>query len=176
MIRETHPDFLVTKAPDRSQFSKLNDTVNIFLAGSIDMGEAADWQSIVADRLKTRHVSVFNPRRDNFDPSMVQDISNPAFSEQVEWELDHLEHSDFAMFYFDPLGKAPITLMELGIAGTSMDGPTIYVACPPGYWRRGNVQVFCKRHRIKLVDSLDEMIKLVEKHLDRWEVDDTATW
>ena len=56
----------------------------IFLAGSIDMGKAEDWQTRVADLLKNKSVILFNPRRDDWDSSWEQDIENINFRNQVK--------------------------------------------------------------------------------------------
>src|SRR5271154_863946 len=87
----------------------------IFLAGSIEMGKAEDWQAKLFHSIMSHNVTVYNPRRDNWDPSWKQDISNPFFKEQVVWELDHIDLADIVVFYFDPTTMSPITLMELGI-------------------------------------------------------------
>lgn len=131
----------------------------IFLAGSIDMGAAINWQQKVTEALAHRDdVVLFNPRRDEWDAGWEQDITNPLFREQVTWELDHLDRADLVAVYFDPNGKAPITLMELGLHATS--GKCL-VACPPGYWRRGNVQIVCERFGIPLLDNLDDFINAI---------------
>lgn len=182
-----HPKFQVVKAPDRNFYDgsrKLNwmaesAAIQIFLGGSIDMGKAVDWQKVVADGLENRPVRILSPRRDDFDSDLVQDISNPAFKEQVDWELDALKASDFILFYFDPAGKAPITLMELGIMAERVHHTgdhDIYVCCPEGYWRRGNVQIVCDRYGIEMFPDLDALIAKLHQRLDDWEMDDTKTW
>src|SRR5262245_28107910 len=64
---------------------------SVFLAGSIEMGAAEDWQAIVQRGLDDLEVLVLNPRRDDWNASWVQSISDPRFREQVEWELSGLE-------------------------------------------------------------------------------------
>lgn len=135
---------------------------SVFLAGSIDMGDAIDWQEEVTRALSGLDVAVFNPRRDDWDESWEQDISNPQFREQVEWELAHMDRCDVMCVYFDPKGKAPITLMELGLHARD---DKVIVCCPEGYWRRGNVQVVCTRYGIPLVDDLPALISAVRERL-----------
>lgn len=135
--------------PDRVHYS-------IFLAGSIDMGNAVDWQKEVENAFSEYNINILNPRRDDWDSSWVQDISNDQFKQQVQWELDHLEWSDLILVYFDPKGQAPITLMELGLHARS---GKIIVCCPEGYWRRGNVQIVCDMYEIPLVNTLEELIE-----------------
>lgn len=133
---------------------------SIFLAGSIDMGKAVDWQSEVIEALEHKDINIFNPRRKDYDPTWEQDISNPMFAEQVRWELDHIDYADLVLFVFDPNGPAPISLLELGyVAGKGKD---VVVVCPKGYWRRGNVQVVCHRHGFKLFDTIKEAIAFIK--------------
>lgn len=136
------------------------DTFKVFLAGSIDMGAAIDWQAMIEQELDRPDVAIFNPRRDDWDSSWTQDIANPSFKGQVDWELDHLDRADLILFFFDPAGKAPITLLELGLHAAS--GKCL-VGCPPGFWRRGNVQIVCDRFGIPLLDSLDDLIAAVRQ-------------
>ncbi|MCE6959587.1 nucleoside 2-deoxyribosyltransferase domain-containing protein [Cereibacter sphaeroides] len=49
----------------------------LFLAGSIDMWRAGDWQADIARALQDLDVVIYNPRRSSWDSSWVQDISNP---------------------------------------------------------------------------------------------------
>ena len=127
----------------------------IFLAGSIDMGSAIDWQKPVVEALADRDVVILNPRRDDWDSTWVQDISNEKFNEQVTWEMDNIEGADLVLFYFDPGGKAPITLLELGLV---LGKRNAIVCCPKEYWRRGNVQIACARNGVPLVGTLEELI------------------
>src|SRR5262245_48903306 len=88
---------------------------SVFLAGSIEMGQAVDWQTEVTRALDDLDVVVLNPRRDEWDASWVQSIDNPDFRGQVEWELLAQERADVIAMYFAPATKAPITLLELGL-------------------------------------------------------------
>jgi hypothetical protein len=129
----------------------------IFLAGSIEMGMADNWQDRLADALKLYQGTLLNPRRDNWDSTWEQKASNPQFSEQVNWELDHIEASDLVLMYFDPNTKSPITLLELGLLA-NRKRTNLIVCCPDGFWRKGNVEIVCNRHAIKLLNTFDELI------------------
>jgi hypothetical protein len=134
----------------------------IFLAGSIDMGKAEDWQADVARRLQDAPVVLLNPRRDDWDPTWKQDIANPPFREQVEWELDGLDRADAILMYLAPGSQAPISLLELGLyAGKG----TLIVCCAKTFWRRGNVAVVCQRYGIPLLDHLDDAVTLLRQRL-----------
>lgn len=139
----------------------------VFLAGSIEMGKAEDWQSQVAAAIHgvDEHIVVANPRRVAWDSSWAQSIENPSFREQVEWELDHIDRADMVVFYFQPDTLSPITLLELGkhLARGDAAKSTI-VCCPDGYWRKGNVEVVCARHGLPApLPSLDALLAQVRR-------------
>jgi hypothetical protein len=131
----------------------------IFLAGSIEQGKAVYWQRQLIGSFSSLPVTLFNPRREEWDETLVQDMSNPVFVEQVNWELDQLEKSDIVFFYFQAGTMSPITLMELGIVATWVDmaddPPYVVLVCEPGFWRLGNVQVLCQRAGIHVFPTLE---------------------
>jgi hypothetical protein len=132
--------------------------LSIFLAGSIEMGIAEYWQSKIEEGLKDFNVTIYNPRRDEWDSSWEQTIHNPQFREQVEWELDHLDKADIILMYFDEDTKSPISLLELGLYASS--GKMI-VYCPEGFWRKGNVDIVADRYDVKQVQSVNELLTAV---------------
>lgn len=136
-------------------------TTSVFLAGSIEMGKAVDWQLQIATALEDydHEYTLFNPRRDDWNSSWEQTIENDEFRGQVEWELDALEKADFIIFYFDKDTISPITLMELGLYARTQK---IVVCCPDGYFRKGNVEVLCAKYDIALVNTLDELIEVTK--------------
>lgn len=132
--------------------------ITVFLAGSIEMGAAVDWQSLVVDLLSDQTGTVLNPRRDNWDSSWEQSIDNLQFRGQVEWELRGALRADIVLYYFHPDTKAPVTLLELGL-GAHSKGSVVY--CPEGYWRKGNVDIVCAEHHIPQVKSFEEFVLFV---------------
>lgn len=140
----------------------------VFLAGSIEMGAAEDWQATltaaIGDALGDRAPVVLNPRRDAWDASWRQSIDEPRFREQVEWELDALDRADAIAMWLAPETKAPISLLELGLHAR---GGKLVVGCPDGYWRRGNVEVVCARHAIPLVGDWPAFVAAVLRALAR---------
>lgn len=131
---------------------------SVFLAGSIEMGVAEDWQKKAIDALKKRTSVIYNPRRADWDASWEQSIDSPNFNAQVHWELDMIEQADAVLFHFDPATKSPITLMELGYVASSK--PTdVMVSCPAGFWRRGNVEIMCERTGIAFFENLDDLLQ-----------------
>jgi len=135
---------------------------SVFLAGSIEMGQAEPWQAAVEQALAGEAVVILNPRRDEWDASWEQTIHNTPFRGQVEWELAGQELATVIAMYFAPATKAPITLLELGLFARS---GKVVVCCPAGYWRRGNVEVVCARYGVPLVESLEELVRRVGERL-----------
>lgn len=128
----------------------------IFLAGSIEMGIAEDWQKRVVDQLQAEEVVIFNPRRDNWDASWVQSKDNPQFRQQVEWELNALEKSDYIILYLDPKTKSPISLIEMGLFAQSKK---MFIVCPDGFWRKGNIDIVAERYHIPQFSSLETLLQ-----------------
>jgi hypothetical protein len=126
----------------------------VFLAGSIEMGSARNWQDEAA--LKLPEVTVLNPRRDDWDSSWVQSIENDQFREQIEWELYAMESSALILMHFEPSTRSPITLLEFGLWAKT---GRLIVHCPEGFWRKGNVDIVCKRYTVMEAQSIEDMIQ-----------------
>lgn len=150
----------VIKAPS---FVRLEPwEVTVFLAGSIEMGTAEDWQSRVEREFSDiEELVLLNPRRDDWDSSWEQSLANPQFMEQVMWELESLERADKILMYFSPGTKSPITLLELGL----FVGRDIYVCCPEGFWRKGNVDIVCHVYHRHVSGSLDATLEKLREDL-----------
>jgi hypothetical protein len=134
----------------------------VFLAGSIESGFAEDWQTKVAKRFESNQVTLYNPRRDEWDSSWMQEQKESNFNEQVNWEMNNLEDCDIIFMYFDPGTKSPISLLELGLHASS--GKMI-VVCPDGFWRKGNVEIVCTRFNIPLFNSLKDGMGALESKI-----------
>jgi hypothetical protein len=139
------------------------DSPSIFLAGSIGMGTAEQWQEKLGNMLVDVDCILLNPRRDDWDSSWVQSIDNPEFNQQVTWELQGLDYAEMIIFYFDPDTQSPITLMELGyVASMQRHLTNVIVCCPYGFWRKGNVDIICKHTGIQTVNSLEEIAEYIK--------------
>ncbi len=134
----------------------------VFLAGSIEMGQAENWQRAMEDALADTDCLILNPRRDAWDASWVQSIDNALFREQVEWELEAQERADWIAMYFAPTTHAPITLLELGLFARS---GKVAVCCPDGFWRKGNVDIVCRRYGIAMLDDVPALAAWVLNRL-----------
>ncbi len=142
----------IGKAPH--QYHTNPKEIIVFLAGSIEMGKAENWQEKLTKMLKNTTGLILNPRRDDWDSSWVQSIDNPKFRQQVDWELTAQNDADIIAMYFCPETKSPITLLELGLFAKS---GKLIVCCPDGYWRKGNVDIVCDDYQIDQVRNLEDL-------------------
>jgi hypothetical protein len=133
----------------------------VFLAGSIDQDSAEKWQEYLISQLNHQHLIILNPRRTNWDKEWAEEIDNPYFFEQVEWELKGQERADLIVMYFDPNTQSPISLLELGLFAQTKK---MIVCCPKGFWKKGNVDFICRRYQIPQVESLGDLIKSIKVH------------
>jgi hypothetical protein len=141
--------------PTTENQNPLNGSIKIFLAGSIEMGAAEDWQVRIEKFLEDQNVTIYNPRRDDWDSSWTQEESNPQFNYQVNWEISKLIDSDVIFMYLSPKTKSPISLLELGMFSREQK---MIVCCPDGFWRKGNVEVVCTRFKIPMFDDFDKAL------------------
>lgn len=128
---------------------------SIFLAGSIDSGTAEFWQHTFIAACQHEPVILLNPRREHWPAAAAQRLDNPTFHEQVEWELRAMERADLIALYFAPESRAPISLLEMGLWARS---GKLLVACPDGYWKKGNVEMVCARYQVPLFGNLNQLI------------------
>jgi len=160
----------VYKSPEREM-----KPIRVFLAGSIDMGASVDWQQVITDAIndivlknskeKSPDVVVFNPRRDDWDASWEQRIDNEQFNEQVTWELDHIEQSDIVVVNFEPNSKSPITMLELGLVVANTPEKLI-VRCPQEFYRKGNVDIVCRRNDVLVVQKFDVLVSGIKNRIE----------
>lgn len=143
------------QAPNEIAYQASHTTV--FLAGSIEMGKAERWQERIIRELEDEPITFFNPRRDDWDSSWKQEIGDPQFNEQVNWELKALEEADIILLYFDKDTYSPISLLELGLHAKS--GKMI-VCCSDGFWRKGNVDIVCSKYNVKRAKNIKELIEM----------------
>ena len=155
----------VIKAPEKYD---AGNAVTIFLGGSIDMGSAEDWQTRLTQDLSDysdEDLILLNPRRDDWDLSWKQDPTpGTQFYEQVKWELDQQEEACACVYYFAPNSKSPITLLELGLFGSSLT--PVIVCCPKEFYRYGNVKIVCDRYDIPMVETYEELVTVLREAID----------
>lgn len=127
---------------------------SIFLAGSIEMGLAEDYQAQIEKIMANEDVELYNPRRDDWDSSWDQSIEDDNFRGQVNWELNALERAQVIILYLDPETKSPISLLELGLYAQS---GKLLVCCPDGFYRKGNVDVVCAKYDVPQYNTIEEI-------------------
>jgi hypothetical protein len=141
---------------------------SVFLAGSIEMGTAPDWQAEVENQLADLDMVIYNPRRDDWDSTWVQSADNPQFREQVEWELAGLELANMIVLYLAPGTMSPISLLELGIYAAN-GSKKLVVCCPEGFQRKGNVDIICERYGVEQVKDLASLSDSARLWYKNWE-------
>jgi hypothetical protein len=144
--------------------ASLPDGFSIFLAGSIELGSAGNWQRFLEEKLSGTDVILFNPRRDDWDSSWIQSKTDPKFREQVEWELEAMERANLIAMYFEPATKSPVSLLELGLFARS---GKVLVCCPEGFWRKGNVDMVCARYGVKQVEALNDLAESILRFVNQ---------
>lgn len=130
--------------------------VKIFLAGSIEMGKAIDWQKDIPKYMSQfSDITFYNPRRDDWNNEWKQTLEDSNFVGQVDWELDKLEESDFIFFFFDPNTQSPISLIEFGMY-VRCNPEKLIVCCPDGFWKKGNLQITGRKYGVKIIDDMQD--------------------
>ena len=80
-IKPTSPDIFEVQQYEES----------VFLSGSIENGKAEMWQKDLVAALADLPITIYNPRRDNWNANLEQRASNPEFNYQVNWEMNRLD-------------------------------------------------------------------------------------
>ena len=141
-----------------------DQSTKLFLAGSIEQGKAEEWQSRIIEDLKSftsdvniegkntikKKLTILNPRRPDWNPNLPQEALNDVLRNQITWELDHLEVSDVICLYLDPKTTSPISLLELGL---HMRSRKLLVCCPPGFYRKANIDITCLKYGVDVLND-----------------------
>lgn len=135
---------------------------SIFLAGSIDMGEAIDWQKDFCRDFESYDIDILNPRREVWDKNWVQSNENKLFREQVEWELQGLEAASMVVMYFAPNSTAPVSLIEFGLYARSKK---LVVFCAPDFWKKGNIEIVCQQYNVPYFTEENNLIDYIKSRL-----------
>ena len=159
---------IIFHAPEKERYADKNLAAQpqIFLAGTIEMGESRDWQKLMAERLAEEPVTVFNPRRKVWNHSWNNSGLNvaPSLREQIEWELDHMEKADLIALWLEEGSLSPVSLLELGL---HLKEGKVIVGCPPGYRRAANVYVTAARYGVQVFTDWDSFVGGVTQSLEK---------
>jgi hypothetical protein len=102
--------------------------IRLFLAGGIS--NCPQWQAQAVDLMKDLPITIYNPRRKDFD------ISDPSQTiDQIKWEYERLRSSTTLIFWFCKETVCPITLFEYGSALERTDYQGIFLGADPDYSR-----------------------------------------
>ncbi|UPK97033.1 hypothetical protein LCI18_007968 [Fusarium solani-melongenae] len=143
----------VIMAPTRPTADDQKNT-SIFLAGTTSATGEPDWRETLTQALSDHAVTIFNPKRDDWDSTWKEDFSDKRWEEQIWWELDMQEAADIIVLFFHGATAAPISLLELGLAVKS--GRAI-VCVMDDYSKRGNVEAVCRRYRARLTRTEEQL-------------------
>ncbi|KAJ4340518.1 hypothetical protein N0V87_002503 [Didymella glomerata] len=158
-LPERHPKFEHCMPPDDPKYT---GDKSVFLAGSIEMGKAVQWQRQMAATLQDLPVTLCNPRRGAWDPNVTKSAKDAAFKQQVVWELTALENATIIIFFFDANTVSPVTMMELGLWASS---GKVIVCCDSRFWRAGNIHLVCERYNVPYVEKFDDLVTAVKDRL-----------
>ena len=109
-----------------------------------------------AEKASTATVDAATQTPENQPANSATDSKdNPDFRAQVEWELCALAECDYIILYLDPDTQSPISLLEMGLYAQS---GKLFVVCPLGFWRKGNVDIVCEKYGFPQFASLELLI------------------
>lgn len=108
--------------------------IKIFLAGSIDGGEAPNWQNDVANYIEKNwlelDITVYNPRWEgDFNPEME--------TEHATWTMSMLTMADFILLHLTGESGSPISTLELGMF---IKDPRLFVSISDEYVKKEVVE------------------------------------
>lgn len=134
----------------------------LFLGGGIS--NCPDWQKEACGALDNLPISVYNPRRADFDVSKKKNTVV-----QIRWEHERLFDATEHLFWFPQETLCPITLFEFGKA--LMYSKQLFVGCHPKYQRLLDVKEQVKVERLrqgksplKIHTNFRELLKSVYNH------------
>ena len=139
-----------------------SEKTTIYLGGTIDMGNSEEWQAKVTNELKNERVILLNPRRDDWNTAWKPVKEEPEFRKQVEWELNALEQANYIIMYFGKDSKSPISLLEMGLYART---GKLFIVCPEGFWRKGNVDITAEKYGVKQFETINDVIIFLKKEL-----------
>lgn len=146
---------MIIEYPNKTQYFEgihgEYDDFSVFLAGTIDDGQSANWQRELINKIYSGlpdNVIVFNPRRDNWNKNANVD----TLREQINWEQEHLLNSSIIVMVLLDDSKSPVSLMELG---EFCDSQKIVVFCTENFYRFENIKDLCERFEIPLFETND---------------------
>jgi hypothetical protein len=68
--------------------------------------------------------------------------------------------------YFQPGTQYPISLLELGLACAGRN--RVFVCCPDGFYRKGNIDIMCETYNVPITDSFDELVGMIDFYITNY--------
>ena len=140
---------------------------NVFTAGSIEMGNAVNWQPLMANHLRDLPITVCDPRRpdNDWNPAMARvpdDNGLTGMQAQIDWELNAQDRVTVICFFFDVDTNSPVSRLELGLFAKSNK---VVVCCDDRYHKWDNVKATCERYKIPFAKTFEEFVPKVRNML-----------
>ena len=72
-----------------------------------------------------------------------------------------MDDAELVFVYFASEGLSAVSMFEFGHCVAKVRNGTgrMLVCCEDGYARRGNVQIVCARHGIKLLETMENVVE-----------------
>ena len=147
---------------------------SVFLSGNANKSAAVDWRIALSESLSPLPITIYNPFRSDWTSDWKENLSDPRFKEQVEWELDMMEKSDVIVICLHHGTDAPISLLELGLCARSGKAIIMAEEGTKGFSKLGNVQAVAKTFGLTLVHSIDELRAAIVSRLAAEGVEEKA--
>lgn len=166
---ERADEYFTKKYNEDSSYYDNDSYFKIFLAGTIDNGEAEDWQRSIYHSLffmiepvvitygqdyvtppGKYNVVMYSPRRNDWK----EDATTEDIEKQIRWEQDKLEKADLIVMVLQDNSKSPISLLELGLYGR--EGKLICF-CTKNFYRYTNVKLTCEKFLIPFKETINSM-------------------
>lgn len=142
----------IVQAPEMAEI----DGPTLFLAGGIT--GCPDWQDVLIKMLGNLPITIFNPRRSNWNPAEME-----AFR-QITWEHHYLRAVDAVSFWFPKETLCPITLFEYGKILTHPN-KAMFVAVHPDYQRKVDIscQTLLERPDLEIGTNLNHLALKIQE-------------
>ena len=145
------------------------EAFRIFFVGSIDNGNAEEWQDKLFKDLvecptglvpinKERDIICFNPRREDW-----KQLDQDNLEKQIKWELNFIDHADLVVVYFADTSYAPITFLELGTLLANRKNVIIY--CSEEFYRYDNVRVTAEHYDRTICTTYEDFLYEVNQRV-----------
>ena len=132
------------------------DTLKIFLAG----GMKNPWRKALRDKLQKANLTnliIIDPTIDDWASIGKNDISNPDYVRQTDWEHMGLIKADIEVFHFDSSSVSPITLIEMGMYKSQES----IICVESGYRKKAYIEYMGDRYGMPVTRTINELANLL---------------